>query len=172
MSAEGNIGNGRPDTGETDQAVGAVRSGQSGNAERGAAPPLPKDLGQAVERLDALLGATQDLERLRMGMGIRLALGMAQELRDGVALGSRTGDMVAAWAEEHGSESVDMAVRIAREFLTKPDELRKALGQRLGLDGQATSEDSDGAGLSDSVEVPEDSDGPDERDGSDGESGV
>ncbi len=94
-------------------------------------PTGPEDPEKIIERLDALLAATQDLERLRMGMGIRLALGMAQELRMGVPLGTRTGDMVAAWTEEHGQDSVDMAVRIAREFLVKPEELRKALGKRL-----------------------------------------
>jgi hypothetical protein len=88
-------------------------------------------LAKTLERLDALLASTQDVERLRTGMGIRLALGMAQEMRRGEPLGSRTGDLVAAWTEEHGEDTVEWAVRIAREFLTKPDDLRKTLGQRL-----------------------------------------
>ena len=109
-----------------------------------------EDLGTALERLDLLLAETKDPERLRMGMGIRLALGMAQELRQGAALGSQTSDLVAAWTEEHGQEAVDRAVQIAREFLLKPDELRKAMAQRLGLDGQdghegATDATSDAA---------------------------
>lgn len=102
-----------------------------------------EDLGKTLERLDALLAETKDPERLRMGMGIRLALGMAQELRQGAALGSRTSGMVAAWTDEHGREAVDRAVQIAREFLTKPDALRKAMGQRLGLDGDAADGRSD-----------------------------
>lgn len=93
-----------------------------------------EDIRKTIERLDALLGETKDPERARMGMGIRLALGMAQELREGVPLGSQTGDMVALWTDEWGQDAVDRAVQIARQFLTRPDELRKAMGQKLGLD--------------------------------------
>lgn len=99
----------------------------------------PEDLRKTMERLDDLLSRTEDPERLRMGMGIRLALGMAQELREGAPLGSQTADMVAAWVAEHGQDAVDRAVQIAREFLLKPEELRKALGQRLGKEGAAVS---------------------------------
>ena len=63
-------------------------------------PGKGEDLGTALERLDLLLAETKNPERLRMGMGIRLALGMAQELRQGAALGSQTADLVAAWTEE------------------------------------------------------------------------
>jgi hypothetical protein len=99
-----------------------------------------EDLRKTMERLDDLLSRTGDPERLRMGMGIRLALGMAHELREGAPLGSQTSDLVAAWTEEHGQDAVDRAVQIAREFLLKPEELRKALGQRLGKEGVAPSD--------------------------------
>lgn len=99
----------------------------------------PEDLRESMERLDDLLARTEDPERRRMGMGIRLALGMAQELREGAPLGSRTSDLVAAWAADHGQDAVDRAVEIAREFLLKPEELRKALGQRLGKVGAEAS---------------------------------
>lgn len=121
--------------------------------------PVSEDLRKTIERLDALLASTQDIERLRMGMGIRLALGMAEELKSGAPLGSRTGDMVAAWTEEHGQDSVDMAVRIAREFLVKPDELRKALGQRLGVDGEGAPESNEDAGPADATGSVESEDG-------------
>ncbi len=100
-------------------------------AEVPAAPPI--NIKQSIERLDALLAATQDEEKIRAGMGIRLALGMAQELKLGQPLGSETGELAAAWLETYGKESVDAAVAIAREFLTKPEDMRKALGERLGL---------------------------------------
>lgn len=132
MSAGGGEGNGR--------------QGEEGQGMPGKAVPLPKDLGEAMRRMDALIGQagqSGDPERLRTGMGIRLALGMAQELKDGVPLGSRTGDLVAAWTDEHGADFVDLAVRIAREFLFKPDELRQALGQRLGMEGQAPGPDAE-----------------------------
>lgn len=128
--------------------------------------PISEDLRKTIERLDALLASTQDIERLRMGMGIRLALGMAEELKSGAPLGSRTGDMVAAWTEEHGQDTVDMAVRIAREFLTKPEELRKALGQRLGVDGEGEPGSLEPAGSSE-PEDPQVTSGGDDRDGFD-----
>jgi hypothetical protein len=99
--------------------------------------PGREDLAKTLERLDALLGETKDPERLRMGMGVRLALGMAQEIRLGRPLGSDTADMVAAWTDEFGEDAVNRAVQVAREFLTRPDELKKALGERLGLGGGA-----------------------------------
>lgn len=133
MSAGGEAGNGR--------------QGKEGRGRAGMpvdSVPLHKNLAEAMRRMDDLIERTDDLERLRTGMGIRLALGMAQELKDGVPLGSRTGDLVAAWSGDHGAEFVDLAVRVAREFLIKPEELRKALGQRLGLEGETagTKEDS------------------------------
>jgi hypothetical protein len=62
---------------------------------------------------------------------MRLALTMAKELRDGKPLGTETAALVAGWTEKHGQESVDMAVSIAREFLTRPDSLVKDFAQRL-----------------------------------------
>jgi hypothetical protein len=97
--------------------------------------PGPQNAKAQMERLDALIAAERDEERLRAGMGMRLALGMAQELKEGKPFGTDTMALVAAWTEDYGQDSVDAAVRVAREFLTKPDELRKSLGQRLGLDG-------------------------------------
>jgi hypothetical protein len=100
-----------------------------------ATPPL--SLSQSIERLDTLLVNAADEEKARAAMGIRLALGMAQELKDGLPLGTETAGLVAGWVESHGQDSVDAAVAIAREFLTKPEEMRKVLGQRLGLGDQA-----------------------------------
>ena len=100
-----------------------------------AAKPGPHDPKVQMERLDALIAAETDEERMRAGMGMRLALGMAQELKDGKPLGTDSSGLVAAWMHDYGQDAVDAAVKVAREFLTKPDELRKSLGQRLGLDG-------------------------------------
>ena len=94
---------------------------------------MPGDLQGAIERVDALLAATGDVEKLRAGLGIRLALGMAQELKQGQPLGEDTSALVAGWVEAFGQDAVDAAVDIAREFLTHPEDLRKAMAQRLGL---------------------------------------
>jgi hypothetical protein len=96
----------------------------------------PQSIEESIERLDALLAETREEEKIRAGMGIRLALGMAQELKNGQPLGSETGDLVTEWLETYGQETVDAAVAIARQFLTKPEDMRKALGKRLGLEGE------------------------------------
>jgi hypothetical protein len=88
-------------------------------------------LDETLTRLDELLSRTENVDRLRSGLGMRLALTMAKELRDGKALGTETAPLVAGWTEKHGQESVDMAVAIAREFLTRPDSLVKDFAQRL-----------------------------------------
>jgi len=104
---------------------------------RKAGKPGPLDPKIQMERLDALIAAETDEERLRAGLGIRLALGLAQEMREGKPIGSETTELVAGWMHDYGQDTVDAATRVAREFLIKPEELRKSLGQRLGLEGQA-----------------------------------
>ena len=104
----------------------------------------PAELKQSIERLDAMLAAETVEEKIRAGMGIRLALGMAQELKSGKPLGAETGELVAEWAAHFGQDSVDAAVRIAREFLVKPESMRSTLGQKLGLEkGPEGEEDAD-----------------------------
>lgn len=95
-------------------------------------PAPPINLQQSIERLDALLLESVDDEKIRAGMGIRMALGMAQELKYGLPLGTETGELVQGWVLTYGQENVDAAVAIARQFLIKPADMRKALGQRLG----------------------------------------
>ncbi len=88
----------------------------------------------ALARLDSLIDQTADAEKLRAGLGMRLALSMAREMRAGKPLGSGTADLVAEWAERFGSETVDAAVAIARAFLTQPSELAKEFAARLGME--------------------------------------
>ena len=45
-----------------------------------------------MARLDALIAAETDESRIRAGLGIRLALALAQEMRDGKPIGSETAD--------------------------------------------------------------------------------
>lgn len=89
---------------------------------------------QTLERLDALIEKTENIEKVRAGLGMRLALSMALEIKEGKAPGEDTSELVAGWVERFGQDSVDAAVGIARGFLTKPGELAKELAQRLGLD--------------------------------------
>ncbi len=103
----------------------------------------PAELKESIERLDALLASETVEEKIRAGMGIRLALGMAQELKSGKPLGTETAELVSEWAAHFGQDSVDAAVRIAREFLVKPDSMRATLGRKLGLEKGAEM-DEDG----------------------------
>ena len=106
------------------------------DAQTGAGIPGPQDPKTQMERLDAMLAAETEEEKIRAGMGIRLALGMAKELKDMKPFGTDTGELVAEWMHDYGKDTVEAAIKVAREFLTKPDEMRKALGARLGLDGK------------------------------------
>ncbi|MEK7394345.1 MAG: hypothetical protein AAB214_17440 [Fibrobacterota bacterium] len=86
------------------------------------------DLKARIERLDQLIASREDGFR---GLGVRLALGLAQELKEGVALGSTTGDMVAGWVTKFGADTVEEAVSHAGVLLKDParmtDEFRKRL---------------------------------------------
>jgi hypothetical protein len=94
---------------------------------------LPLDLDGMLARIDGLLGDTEDFERFRLGLGIKLALGMARELKQGKPLGHETGAWVLGWQKEFGPESTEKAIAIAREFLLNPDKLRKTFAERLGM---------------------------------------
>jgi len=115
----------------------AADSEEGSEADRETGKPGPLDPLAQMARLDALIAAETDESRIRAGLGIRLALALAQEMKAGKPIGSETAALVTAWVHDYGQETVDAAVKVAREFLTKPEELRKTLGQRLGLDGQA-----------------------------------
>ena len=107
-------------------------SDDPGSPRRGI-PTTPPALSESIERLDALLEAADEEEKIRAAMGIRLALGMAQELKAGKPLGSETTDLVAGWVKTYGQDVVETAVKVARQFLVKPEDMRKILGQRLGM---------------------------------------
>ncbi len=86
------------------------------------------DLQTRIERLDHLIQTREDGVR---GLGVRLALGIAQELREARAPGSLTGELVQAWVEKFGIEAVDDAVAQARVLLKDPAKMAQELGKRL-----------------------------------------
>ena len=86
---------------------------------------------ETLKRLDDLISRTENVERLRSGLGMRLALSFAQELREHKDLGTDTAALVAEWTERFGEDTVNAAVAIAREFLIRPDELAKEFAARL-----------------------------------------
>jgi hypothetical protein len=88
-------------------------------------------LPETLARLDELIDRTENIERLRSGLGMRLALTMAQELQERRNLGELSSALVAGWVERFGQDSVDVAVAVAREFLLRPDALTKEFADRL-----------------------------------------
>jgi hypothetical protein len=94
---------------------------------------MAADLDGMLERIDGLLDATKDFERFRLGLGIKLALGMARELQQKKPLGSDTSAWIQEWQKEYGEESAEKIVSIAREFLMNPDKLRQVFSDRLGM---------------------------------------
>ncbi len=92
-----------------------------------------RNIEETLSRLDIMIDQEEDLEKIRAGLGMRLALSMARELQSGKPLGTDTADLVAEWTERFGSDTVDMAVKIARTFLVDPKILVRDLGTRLGL---------------------------------------
>jgi hypothetical protein len=88
-------------------------------------------LPETLQRLDELIDRTEHIERLRSGLGMRLALTIAHELREHRNIGEVSATLVAGWVERFGQDTVDMAVAVAREFLLRPDALAKEFAERL-----------------------------------------
>jgi hypothetical protein len=128
-----------PEAEADDEDIEAMEEEEDGDGDgedassRHAIPATPPGLKKSIESLDGLLAEADEEEKIKAAMGIRLALGMAQELKNGKPLGSETTDLVAEWVKVYGQDVVDTAVKVAREFLIKPDEMRRVLGQRLGM---------------------------------------
>lgn len=100
-------------------------------------------LPETLARLDELIDRTGNEERRRSGLGMRLALTMAHELSEKRNLGELSGPLVAGWVERFGQDSVDVAVSIAREFLTQPDRLVKEFASRIQSSPPSRSEDEE-----------------------------
>ena len=94
------------------------------------------DLAEIEARL-AELGRSEEVPTA-LSLGLRLAVAMAAEMRDGVPVGSRSGAMVAAWAK-NWPQTADDAVVVAREFLLNPGKLKETLASRLFGDRAGSS---------------------------------
>ena len=86
------------------------------------------ELQERISRLDRLILERDDGIR---GLGIRLALGLALEIRKGEALGTETAALVAGWSERFGAESVDEAVAQARVLLADPARMATEFQRRM-----------------------------------------
>jgi len=86
------------------------------------------DLQERIARLDRLIQERDDGIR---GLGIRLALGLALEVRKGEAPGAETSSLVAGWIERFGLDPVDDAVAQARVLLADPARLAAEFQRRM-----------------------------------------
>lgn len=86
------------------------------------------ELDTRIARLDALIAERDDAHR---GLGLRLALGLAREIRDGIPPGTETADLVARWVEDYGPTLVDEAVVQAGVLLKDPARMASEIGRRL-----------------------------------------
>lgn len=99
-----------------------------------------QELDARVERLDRLIAEREDGHR---GLGLRLALGLARELRRGQPPGSETQELLPAWIERFGATAVDDAVAQARALLRDPAGLAAEVGRRMeGFAGPAEGADA------------------------------
>ena len=89
---------------------------------------LALDLQDRIDRLDRLIAEREDGTR---GLGIRLALGLALEVRKRLPPGAETGEMVSSWVERFGIEVVDDAVQQARALLLDPSRMAVELQRRM-----------------------------------------
>ena len=102
------------------------------------------ELDGRIARLDALIAERPDAER---GLGLRLALGLARELRTGTALGSETADLVQEWKTRFGDDVVEEAIAQARVLLRDPARMATEIGKRLeGPDDLSSVDDSPASG--------------------------
>jgi hypothetical protein len=98
------------------------------------------DLDGALKRIEWLLEQAEAPTSL--ALGIKLALVMAQEMRAGEPLGTRSGPLVAGWAQDW-PRTTEEAVAHARQFLLTPSKLVEAIGSRLFESGVGNGVDSD-----------------------------
>ncbi len=94
------------------------------------------DLSEVEKRIEHL--ASADEAPTALALGVRLAVAMAAEMRDGVPVGSRSGAMIAGWAK-NWPQTADDAVVVAREFLLNPGKLKETLASRLFGDRAGSS---------------------------------
>ena len=102
------------------------------------------ELDGRIARLDALIAERPDPER---GLGLRLALGLARELRTGTALGSETSSLLEGWKARFDDDVVEEAIAQARVLLRDPAGLATEIGRRLeGPDDLSGIDDTPAAG--------------------------
>lgn len=87
-----------------------------------------EQLDKRIARLDELIAERDDGVR---GLGLRLALGLARELRLGLPPGTETSDLVAGWVRDFGPTAVDEAVLQAGVLLKDPARMATEIGRRL-----------------------------------------
>jgi len=73
---------------------------------------------EQLARIDTLIASSKEVSAYNLG--IKLALVMAQEIKEGKAPGTDSGLIIKEWAENYYPEFLEEVVGYAREFILKP----------------------------------------------------
>ena len=88
-----------------------------------------QSIESCLERVDVLI--QQQDPAIPASLGIKLALLMGKELRDGLAVGALSTDLVRTWTQTFPELTVEEAITYARGLLLNPAELTQKIGERL-----------------------------------------
>ncbi len=88
-----------------------------------------ESLDEQIKRVDELIANAKEVSAYNLG--IKLALLMAKELKEGKAPGSISGETIKKWSDDYYPEFIEEVVGYAREFIIKPHELVSEIGTRI-----------------------------------------
>ena len=87
------------------------------------------DLEEILERIDLLI---EDEKEIKPHMvGLKIALVIADELKNGKQLGSESGNVILKYKEFLTENELEEAIAYARQFITKPEDLSTKLAEKL-----------------------------------------
>ncbi|MGL1903073.1 MAG: hypothetical protein OCC49_13115 [Fibrobacterales bacterium] len=88
-----------------------------------------ESIDDQIARVDELLANVK--EPSAYNFGIKLALIMAKELKEGNAPGTQSGPFIKQLSTDFYPEFIEEIVGYAREFILKPEDLVAEIGKRL-----------------------------------------
>ena len=87
------------------------------------------ELSEILERIDHLMEEEKEIEVHHVGM--KVALIMANELKEGKALGEDSGKELLNWKGYFSEDEMNEVVACARQYLLTPEKLAESLSKRL-----------------------------------------
>jgi hypothetical protein len=87
------------------------------------------DVSEILERIDYLIEQEKEVEPHMIGL--KIAILMGKELKNGLALGSESGTEIIKWKGYFSETEMDEIIGYARQFLMEPSHLVQKLSQRI-----------------------------------------